>query len=326
MSVGRGYSPHTVRAYVNEAESFLEFLFKQTDFAVAAELDSAGSGSAKPGKIELDGAEPSSEELPGSEEVDDAVALLKHIDVTDMRSWLAEKSAAGHARASLARHCASLKTFSHWLFKSGIADADAGLRIQAPRAANELPTVLSRTQMDTFLDYLKQRAESGEPFCVRDWAIFELIYATGIRVSECVGLDLGDLLDDGTLRVVGKGNKERIVPVGAPAWNALEIWLASRQEVLKGNTNAVFLGQRGGRIDQRAVREQLHRLTAQANVPDISPHDLRHCAATHLLDGGSDLRIVQEILGHSSLGTTQRYTHVSTDRLRKAFGLAHPRA
>ncbi|TBW23024.1 tyrosine recombinase XerC [Arcanobacterium bovis] len=295
LSVRRGYSAHTVRAYVREAESFLTFLFRQSDFV-------AGTSTGN------------------------AIDLLKNIDVTDMRSWLAEMSAAGHKRSSLARHCASIKTFSHWMFKNGICDADAALRIQAPRASNELPTVLSHKQVEDFLEYLKARAESGDPFDVRDWAIFEVIYAAGMRISECVGLDRADLLDNGTIRVLGKGNKERMVPIGAPAWAALQRWLEARSRLMGWQDQAVFIGKRGHRIDQRVVRQRLCQLADEAQIPEISPHDLRHCAATHLLDGGSDLRIVQEILGHSSLATTQRYTHVSNDRLRAAFGMAHPRA
>ncbi|WP_235001807.1 tyrosine recombinase XerC [Arcanobacterium ihumii] len=295
LDIRRGFSPHTVRAYSTEATSFLTFLASDV------------------WKLE-------------AKDHPKFYTLLKELDVTDIRTWLAWKSESGHSRASLARHSASIRSFSRWLFKEGYAEVDAGLRIQSPKPANELPTVLSQAQASTFLDFLADRASSQNPTDVRDWAVFELIYATGIRISECVGLNLNDISDSNTICVLGKGNKERIVPFGQPAAQALSRWLDVRTSLQNQDRKALFLGEQGRRINQRVVRDLLHRLTAQAGVPDISPHDLRHSAATHLLDGGSDLRVVQEILGHSSLGTTQRYTHVSTERLREAFGLAHPRA
>jgi integrase/recombinase xerC len=161
---------------------------------------------------------------------------------------------------------------------------------------------------------------------VRDSAAVELLYASGLRISELCGLDVDSLGADSTVRVIGKGDKERIVPFGVPARRALASYLAVRGALLRAPTRALFLGARGGRLDPRTMRDVVHRLAAGAGVPDVSPHDLRHSAATHLLDGGSDLRTVQEILGHSSLSTTQRYTHVSSERLRQAFDQAHPRA
>ena len=161
--------------------------------------------------------------------------------------------------------------------------------------------------------------------------MLELLYATGIRVGELVGLDLDDLDRDRDLvRVLGKGRKERSVPFGRPARRALDAWLTSgpaRRCWPTGPAPALFLGARGGRIDQRAVRTMVHRRIADVpGAPDIGPHGLRHTAATHLLEGGADLRSVQELLGHASLATTQLYTHVTTDRLRAAYRQAHPRA
>ncbi len=178
------------------------------------------------------------------------------------------------------------------------------------------------------LDVAQLRADSGDPLDLRDWAMAELLYATGIRVGELTGVDVGDIdMAELTVRVVGKGNKERVVPFGVPAMSALNAWLdTGRMACAPRDGRALFVGRRGGRVDQRQVRDAIHALAGLASVPDIAPHALRHTAATHLLQGGSDLRTVQEILGHASLTTTQRYTHVTADRLRSAYQLAHPRA
>lgn len=299
LEVRRGLSEHTSRAYLAEARSLLVYLAQ----------DSAN-----------------------------VMSSLNYLDLMDVRGWLASRQSDGHARSSLARHSAAIRTFTKWLYKNGVTEIDAGARLKAPKSANELPHVLTQNQVSTLLEYAAARADSNNAIHVRDLAILELLYATGIRISELVGLDTKDVSVDNTIRVIGKGNKERIVPYGRPARTALMRWLTSRRELLteledaKGNKgatkhqSALFIGARGGRLDPRTAREMLSTLTAQAGVPSITPHDIRHSAATHLLDGGSDLRTVQEILGHSSLGTTQRYTHVSAERLRQAFGQAHPRA
>ena len=170
------------------------------------------------------------------------------------------------------------------------------------------------------------RSDDGDVIAVRDRAIVELLYATGIRISELCGADCDDIdLTERTLRVLGKGNKERVVPLGLPAVDAVAQWLALR-ESLSPTDHALFLGRRGRRIDARVAREAVVRLTIEAGVPRVAPHALRHSAATHVLEGGADLRAVQELLGHASLATTQRYTHVSVERLRSTFTQAHPRA
>ncbi|MGA9746105.1 MAG: tyrosine-type recombinase/integrase, partial [Nocardioides sp.] len=173
-------------------------------------------------------------------------------------------------------------------------------------------------------------ADDGSPVGLRDVAVLELLYATGIRVGELVGLDVDDVDHERrVVRVLGKGRKERSVPYGAPAERALGRWLATGRTALVRSDSgpALFLGSRGGRLDQRAVRTMVHaRLADVPGAPDLGPHGLRHTAATHLLEGGADLRSVQELLGHASLATTQIYTHVTTDRLRAAFQQAHPRA
>jgi integrase/recombinase XerC len=177
---------------------------------------------------------------------------------------------------------------------------------------------------------LAAAAESDGPLALRDVAILETLYATGIRVSELAGLDLDDLdTHRRTLRVLGKGRKERTVPIGGPALRALAVWLNGPRQTLAGPEagTAVFLGAQGRRIDPRVVRRIVHQaLRAVEGAPDLGPHGLRHAMATHLLDGGADLRSVQEMLGHASLATTQIYTHVTDDRLRRAYQQAHPRA
>jgi tyrosine recombinase xerC len=167
-----------------------------------------------------------------------------------------------------------------------------------------------------------------EAIALRDAALLEVLYATGVRVSELCGLDIADLdRSRRTLRVLGKGDKERTVPYGSPASQALENWLAVRDRIaLAAAGGALFVGVRGRRLDPRAVRDVVHRAAALAGVPDLGPHGLRHSAATHVLNGGADLRSVQELLGHSSLATTQRYTHVSAERLRAVYAQAFPRA
>jgi integrase/recombinase XerC len=178
------------------------------------------------------------------------------------------------------------------------------------------------------MEHAAVASDDGTPTAVRDRAIIELLYATGIRVSELCAIDMRDLdLERRTVRVTGKGDKQRVVPFGLPASRAVSDWLRIREELVASRSGqAVFLGARGGRIDPRTVRESVHRLTGQAGVTSISPHALRHSAATHVLEGGADLRAVQELLGHASLATTQRYTHVSVERLRTTFVQAHPRS
>ena len=191
--------------------------------------------------------------------------------------------------------------------------------------------MLSVDEASALLELAAERADDGDPVHVRDWALLELLYASGLRVSEVVGLDPADVdLRERLVRALGKGASERIVPFGVPAARALGSWLASGRPVLARRarvpTPALFLGARGGRLGVRQARDVVHRLTALAGVRDLAPHGLRHSAATHLLAGGSDLRSVQEVLGHASLVTTQRYTHVSPERLRSSYVQAHPRA
>ncbi|AXT85436.1 recombinase XerC [Aeromicrobium sp. A1-2] len=247
-----------------------------------------------------------------------------------LRSWLANLQTLGRARTTIARRATSARVFTAWLTRTGQAPTDAGALLASPKAHRELPVALSQAEVRALLDTTVASLVDEGARGLRDLAILELLYATGIRVGELVGLDIDDL-DRGrrVVRVLGKGSKERSVPYGLPASEAVELWLERGRPELAVDLSgaAMFLGTRGGRMDQRAVRRVVHeRLAAVDGAPDIGPHGLRHTAATHLLEGGADLRSVQEILGHSSLGTTQIYTHVSTERLRSAYKLAHPRA
>lgn len=260
---------------------------------------------------------------------------LGHTDVVDLdlrtlRSWLAKQQTLGRSRTTLARRASAVRVFTAWLVRTGRAEVDAGASLGSPKAHKKLPAVLRADEARDLIAVAAELADDGSPIGLRDVAMLEMLYATGIRVGELVGLDLEDLdRDRNVVRVFGKGRKERMVPFGRPAARALDLWLEQGRALVRvdGAGAAVFLGARGKRIDQRAVRSLVHRRIAEVpGAPDIGPHGLRHTAATHLLEGGADLRSVQELLGHASLATTQLYTHVTTDRLRRAYQQAHPRA
>jgi integrase/recombinase XerC len=258
------------------------------------------------------------------------VDRLDDLDLRTLRSWLANQQTRGKARTTLARRATAARVFTAWLARTGQVSADPGSSLGSPRAHKTLPGVLRADEARDLLEAATALADDGSPLGLRDVAMLELLYATGIRVGELVGLDVDDLDHDRqVLRVLGKGRKERTTPFGHPAARAVDRWVALGRPALQvpGSGAALFLGARGGRIDQRAVRELVHRrLRDVPGAPDLGPHGLRHTAATHLLEGGADLRSVQELLGHASLATTQLYTHVTTDRLRQAYRQAHPRA
>jgi len=265
----------------------------------------------------------------------DHAARLGHTDVAGLdlrtlRSWLAKQQILGRSRTTLARRATAARVFTAWLVRTDRAPVDAGASLGSPKAHHNLPPVLRVDEADELIRAAAEIADDGSPVGLRDVAMLELLYATGIRVGELVGLDVDDIdRDRFVVRVFGKGRKERSVPFGRPAARALDFWLKQGRPrlVIEGSGAALFLGARGRRIDQRAVRTLVHRRIAEVTgAPDIGPHGLRHTAATHLLEGGADLRSVQELLGHASLATTQLYTHVTTDRLRRAYQQAHPRA
>lgn len=258
------------------------------------------------------------------------VTEFKDLTIDHLRSWLANLQTRGAARSSLSRRTVSIKAFTYWGAKNGWLSRDIGKQLQSPKPQRRLPDILDIEGAITTLDSLAVRvSEEGSSAAMRDRAIVETLYASGIRVSELSGLNLSDIdFSRNTLRVLGKGNKERTVPIGIPAAKALTEWLAARNSMVNEKSgDAVFVGARGKRIDQRTVREIVYvALEALGGKVKMGPHGLRHSAATHLLEGGADLRTVQEILGHSSLATTQIYTHVSQDRLKQAYEQAHPRA
>jgi integrase/recombinase XerC len=273
--------------------------------------------------------------------VGDVAGLLEHatrlgiagvadLDLRTLRSWLAKQQTLGLSRTTIARRATAARVFTAWLHRSAQTPSDAGATLGSPKARRPLPPVLRTDEAADLIRSASELADDGSPTGLRDVAMLELLYATGIRVGELVGLDIDDLdRDRNVVRVLGKGRKERSVPFGHPAARAVDRWLAEGRPALRaeGAGAALFLGARGRRIDQRAVRTLVHRLIADVpGAPDIGPHGLRHTAATHLLEGGADLRSVQELLGHASLATTQLYTHVTADRLRAAYRQAHPRA
>ncbi len=255
---------------------------------------------------------------------------LRGLTLPVLRSWLAAQATAGAARSTLARRTSAVKTFTAWAVRRGLMTEDPAARLQVPKARRTLPSVLRQDQAREAMDAAKSGAQQGDPLALRDRLIVEMLYATGIRVSELCGLDIDDVdTARRLLRVLGKGNKQRTVPYGDPAHAALTAWLSEGRPALvtAGSGAALLLGARGGRLDPRQARTVVHQtMAAVSGAPDIGPHGLRHSAATHLLEGGADLRVVQELLGHSSLATTQLYTHVTVARLRAVHDQAHPRA
>ena len=288
LTAERNLSPHTVRAYIADVHAML--------------THAAALGHRDPATL----------------------------DLRTLRSWLARQQTLGRSRTTMARRATAVRVFTAWLARTDRSVVDPGAALGSPKAHRTLPPALRHEETRLLLDAAAERAHGRGPVELRDLAILELLYATGIRVGELCGLDVDEIDHERrVVRVLGKGRKERSVPYGVPARDALQDWLQAGRPALArtGSGPALFLGARGGRIDQRAVRTLVHqRLRDVPGAPDLGPHGLRHTAATHLLEGGADLRSVQELLGHSSLATTQIYTHVTTERLRKAYLQAHPRA
>ena len=289
LEVERSLSVHTIRAYIGDLESLVDH------------LQNIG------------------------------VADISQLELIHLRSWLANQQVKGGARTTLSRRAVSVRLFTKWAVKNKYLAKDVAATLATPKGHRTLPEVLEIADAKVAMDSLATRAAEEEtPISLRDVAMVEMLYASGARVAELCGLDLGDIdYDRQTIRVLGKGNKERTIPLGNPAMRALNAYLKDARDSLKNaqSANAVFLGARGKRIDQRTVRTVVYNaLQAIEGIERMGPHALRHSAATHLLEGGADLRTVQEILGHASLATTQIYTHVSTERLQKAFKQAHPRA
>jgi integrase/recombinase XerC len=256
--------------------------------------------------------------------------LADTLTLPALRGWLAAQVGSGAARSTVARRVASARSFSTWAAGRGILPTDVASRLESPRALRHLPEVLDRAQAADAIRTAELGAAEGDPVALRDRLIVELLYSCGIRVAELCGLDVDDIdFERRLLRVVGKGDRERAVPYGVPADRALRAWLdAGRPSLATSRSGpALLLGARGGRLDPRTARRTVNEVTsATPGAPQVSPHALRHTSATHLLEGGADLRHVQELLGHSTPSTTQIYTHVSAERLRSAYRGAHPRA
>lgn len=257
---------------------------------------------------------------------------FKDIELDNLRLWLVDQKAKKSSNATISRRISSLKVFFSWALKTGLIESDPTARLVAPKISRSLPNVLGQKQALNLLDQSANLDDEDDSPVIRkrDYAILELLYSSGIRVSELTNLDIKDLnFSNQTMRVIGKGNKERVVPFGKPAAEALENYINhARKDFLNEKSgNSLFLGTQGKRLDTRQVRRILQKAVSKVEgITNLAPHDLRHSAATHMLERGADLRIVQELLGHSSLATTQKYTHVTIERLREVFANAHPRA
>ncbi|WP_424923955.1 tyrosine recombinase XerC [Actinophytocola oryzae] len=300
LGLERGLSAHTVRAYVTDVVSLLGFLHGLPVVGDARSIDrSRGRGVAA-------------------------------LDLIALRAWLAAQRSAGVSRTTMARRSAAARTFTAWAHRRGHLETDPGSRLAAPRRHRKLPSVLRQDQAVEVLDASGKGAAELDPVALRDHALLELLYATGIRVSELCGLDIDDVdLDRRVVVVLGKGGKERTVPFGEPAARAVIDWIRRGRPALARPSSppSLLLGARGGRFQPASVRRIVHEaVNAVPGVPVMGPHGLRHSAATHLLEGGADLRSVQELLGHATLATTQLYTHVTVERLKAIHDRAHPRS
>ena len=287
LDAGRGYSANTVKAYLTDIADLVAFLKKQSIESVDA------------------------------------------INLEHLRDWLWQATQQGLTKTTIARKSAAVRSFTAWALKNGFSNVDPGLRLRSPKASRTLPKVVSRESLAMVFESLQAKATEDNPQGVRDLVIVELLYASGARVSELVGLDLENIdYSRNIMRVMGKGSKQRMVPFGQPAREALDMWirLARPKLVSENSGSALLLNSRGTRIGVRQVYGLVAKLLEATPTGAAGPHSLRHSAATHLLDGGADLRAVQELLGHASLGTTQIYTHVSIERLRDGYKNAHPRA
>jgi integrase/recombinase XerC len=291
LTAERGRSPNTVRAYVTDVVGLLDHAVRM--------------GAHRPGEL----------------------------TIAALRSWLARLRTAGAARASMARKAATARTFTAWAHRDGRMDRDVGAALASPRPYRDLPDVLRADQARSLVtspaDAEATRDVRPDPIGLRDAAVLEALYASGIRVSELCGLDVDDVdLSRRVVRVFGKGARERTVPFGVPAQRAIAAWLGHGRPALATPNSgpALLLGARGGRVNPSTVRQIVATWARALGLPHTSPHGLRHSAATHMLEGGADLRSVQELLGHASLASTQIYTHVSRERLRHVYDQAHPRA
>lgn len=286
LTAGRGYSKNTVKAYLTDVLDLSDYL----------------SGKS--------------------------VNELQDLNLEMLREWLWAVSQRDSAKSTLARKSAAVRTFTAWLAAEKLVAADPGQRLKSPKAERHLPKVVAKESLEEVFNHLRTLAETGDANAIRDRLVFEMLYATGCRVSELSSLDLLSVdLGRNIIRVMGKGSKERVVPFGLPARDASESWLEVRSTLQPApGEQALLINAKGKRLGVRAIYQLVAGLLIDTPTGVAGPHTLRHTAATHLLDGGADLRAVQELLGHASLSTTQIYTHVSVERLRDGYKNAHPRA
>ena len=287
LDAGRGYSENTVKAYLIDVQDLADFLEKKN------------------------------------------IQNVEDLNLEHLRDWLWQATQQGLTKATIARKSAAIRSFTAWALKNELSESDPGLRLRSPKASRTLPKVVSRESLSMVFTSLTERATEDNPQGIRDLVAVELLYASGARVSELVGLDLESIdYSRNIMRVMGKGAKQRMVPFGQPARDALDLWIRIARPMLANEKSgqALLLNSRGQRIGVRQVYSLVANLLEATPTGAAGPHSLRHSAATHLLDGGADLRAVQELLGHASLGTTQIYTHVSIERLRDGYKNAHPRA
>jgi integrase/recombinase XerC len=286
LTAGRGYSKNTVKAYLTDVLDLSDYL----------------SGKS--------------------------VNELQDLNLEMLREWLWAVSQRDSAKSTLARKSAAVRTFTAWLAAEKLVAADPGQRLKSPKAERHLPKVVAKESLEEVFNHLRTLAETGDANAIRDRLVFEMLYATGCRVSELSSLDLLSVdLGRNIIRVMGKGSKERVVPFGLPARDALDSWLEVRSTLQPApGEQAILVNAKGKRLGVRSIYQLVAGLLIDTPTGVAGPHTLRHTAATHLLDGGADLRAVQELLGHASLSTTQIYTHVSVERLRDGYKNAHPRA
>ena len=287
LRAARGYSPNTIKGYSTDIEGLIAFCAKQE------------------------------------------IVTLEQLSIDQIRDWLYEIDQRGLAKSTMARKSAAIRSFTGWMQKVEITENDIAGRLKSPKSGRTLPKVVSRDSLNDIFAKLSEQATAENPNGIRNLLSIEVLYATGCRVSELVGLNLEDVdFSRNILRVMGKGSKQRMVPFGLPARQALDSWLqvGSSQLVGENSGQALLINSRGARLGVRQVYALVADLLKDTPTGAAGPHTLRHSAATHLLDGGADLRAVQELLGHASLGTTQIYTHVSVERLKAGYAKAHPRA
>ncbi|HET7707561.1 MAG TPA: tyrosine recombinase XerC [Thermoanaerobaculia bacterium] len=285
LTYERNVSPNTIEAYRDDLESFVSFL--SNDYLTMAR-----------------------------DQID-----LRRIDNLAIRAYLAHLARRKLARSSVARHLSALRSFFKYLMREGKVEANPARTVATPRREKHLPAVMQPADVTALID----QPEGDGPLIARDRAFLELLYASGLRISELVGIDLDDLeLRSRLVKVHGKGSKERIVPFGSKAETALRAWLKVREA--DPDEQAVFVNYRGERISARSVRRLFDRYARGASMKDgVSPHTMRHSFATHLLNAGADLRAIQELLGHASLSTTQKYTHLNDWQLIEVYRKSHPR-